>query len=211
MEISEPVRVRLGGGSFLRGEVQDIRGSELLVKGRWFPVASVETEQEIDNRIRANERAAKEQASVERRQVKPAKLEEREPGIVVLATDTYENFAPWLSREDYQLYIAARPANEQAARSEYAEWAGETIPEECLLVTSCDESGGTWTPFHQWFLKFDFDETEKYPFPIVDAGFGGGIKLGEPAGILSKNRKYVTVSFSAIIEPLVRAGLRARR
>jgi hypothetical protein len=128
------------------------------------------------------------------------------PKRVIPATTDYKNFLPsWLKNPHLGLHT--RAATLLAARDEYAKWtSGEsfngkmTVVEEPLKLY-------TWSPFHEWQLSFTYDAAVSYPFPIVDSGMGGGLALGEPAGILLGNK--VRVSFKSIIEPLVRAGLRA--
>lgn len=123
------------------------------------------------------------------------------------ASTDYETFLPaWL--QNPRLRLHTRCATLEAACGDYFAWTGgDTFPVENITAISEPTKRYTWSPFPEWQLSFTYDETVKYPFPIVSVGMGGGIKLGEPAGILKGSR--VSVSFKSIIEPLVRKGLRA--
>jgi hypothetical protein len=103
---------------------------------------------------------------------------------------------------DYTLAVQVRPSNRDFAEQEYLLWAGMSIPEE--FVREYEENGYG----REWILAFPFDENAAYPFPIVLGGTGGGVALKQSAGILTGNT--VRVNYTDIIEPLVRAGLRAR-
>lgn len=130
-----------------------------------------------------------------------------QPKAVIPAKTNYANFLPsWLLNPRLKLHT--RFATLETALSEYVAWTGgESFPEDKINAVSERDKKYTWSPFHEWQLTFRYDGAVSYPFPIVPSGQGGGLKLGEPAGILKGNT--VTVSFKNIIEPLVRAGLRA--
>ncbi len=126
---------------------------------------------------------------------------------VIPAKTDYASFLPsWLLNPRLKLHT--RVATYDVAVDEYASWTGgEMFPVENINAVS--ERGKKYrrSPFYEWQLTFRYDAAVSYPFPIVPLGQGGGLKLGEPAGILKGNT--VRVSFKSIIEPLVRSGLRA--
>lgn len=140
----------------------------------------------------------------------PALTKKAVSRIVAKPAVTYTAFAPWLCNEDYKLHVQVRSANEALALAQYATWSGEDVPDECITRKQNDTTAG-WQRTQQWVLQFPYNANVAYPFPIVESGCGGGLRLGEAAGILNKRGKTVIVSFVSIIEPLVRAGLRARR
>ena len=55
----EAVRVNLGGGTFMHADVQEVNGDSVKVKGRWFNIANVQTEEEIEQLKRANVEAGR--------------------------------------------------------------------------------------------------------------------------------------------------------
>jgi len=200
------VRVAMGSGSFLHGDVQEVSADSVKVKGRWFPLAAVQTEEEVEQQIKANVNTDRRLRRVEQEAKEAAELALKN-GPPVLAykptgTETYADFTPWFSSEDYTLTVQVRPSNREAAENEYISWAGESIPED--HIREYDENGFG----REWILTFPYNEAAAYPFPIVVSGTGGGLALGQAAGILFKNR--VRVNYTEIIEPLVRAGLRTR-
>lgn len=146
--------------------------------------------------------------ATEERQAPPP--DKRKSRIVASPATTYAAFAPWLSAEDYKLFVQVRSENEASALAQYASWSGESVPEDCIARRQNDTTAG-WQHTQQWVLQFPYNSAVPYPFPIVESGCGGGLRLGLPAGILSKKGNTITVSFVAIIASLVRAGLRARR
>src|ERR1039458_4488427 len=204
--VGETVRVALGGGSFLNGEVQEVNAEQVKVRGRWLPIAAVTTEDEIEHvkksnidrerRIRVAEQEAKEAVELAQKSGPPVLM------YKPTGTETYTDFTPWFSSEDYTLLVQVRSDSHDVAAAEYASWGGESIPHEHIREYSEHFTDS------EWILTFPFNETAKYPFPIVLSGTGGGKALGEPAGILSGSA--VRVNFKSIIEPLVRSGLRTR-
>jgi len=201
------VRVAMGSGSFLHGDVQEVSADSVKVKGRWFPLAAVQTEEEVEQQIKANVNTDRRLRRVEQEAKEAAELALKN-GPPVLAykptgTETYADFTPWLSAEDYTLRVQIRTDSYDFANAEYVAWAGESIPDEHILAYDKHFTES------EWVLTFPFNEGASYPFPIVMSGTGGGKALGEAAGILSGST--VRVNFKSIIEPLVRAGLRLKK
>jgi hypothetical protein len=54
IEIGEAVRVSMPGGLFLHGDIQEVNADSVKVKGRWFSVADVKTEEEIEQAKKDN-------------------------------------------------------------------------------------------------------------------------------------------------------------
>jgi ribosomal protein L37E len=54
IEIGEAVRVSMPGGLFLHGDIQEVNADSVKVKGRWFSVADVKTEEEIEHTKKSN-------------------------------------------------------------------------------------------------------------------------------------------------------------
>ena len=204
IEIGEAVRVSMPGGLFLHGDIQEVNADSVKVKGRWFSVADAKTEEEIEHTKKSNIDAGRRirQAEADAKLAAEAALKSGPPVLAYkpTGTETYADFAPWFSSEDYTLVVQVRPSNRETSECEYISWAGESIPEE--HIREYPENGFG----REWILTFPFNETVAYPFPIVVSGTGGGAALGEPAGILLKNT--VRVNYTEIIEPLIRAGLR---
>jgi hypothetical protein len=60
IEVGDEVRVNLGNGSHLRGLVQAVDGDVVTVRGRKFPISSVETADEIEDIKERNIRSLRE-------------------------------------------------------------------------------------------------------------------------------------------------------
>ncbi len=58
LEIGDAVRVSLPGALFLHGDIQDVNESSVKVRGRWFPVETVKTEEQIEDEKHEARRAA---------------------------------------------------------------------------------------------------------------------------------------------------------
>ena|SRR5271156_665741 len=61
IEIGEEVRVALGNGSYMRGSVQAVDGDVVTVRGRKFPISSVETADEVADAKERNIRSLREE------------------------------------------------------------------------------------------------------------------------------------------------------
>jgi len=199
------VRVAMGSGSFLHGDVQEVTMDSVKVKGRWFPITAVQTEEEVEQQIKANVNTDHRLRRAEQEAKEAAELALKKSPVLAYkpsGIESYSSFTPWFSSEDYTLTVQVRPSNREAAENEYISWAGESIPD--AHIREYDENGFG----REWILTFPYNEAAAYPFPIVVSGTGGGLALGQAAGILFKNT--VRVNYTEIIEPLVRAGLRTR-
>jgi hypothetical protein len=133
---------------------------------------------------------------------KPKKV--RKSVFPLLPACDYSSFAPWLSSEEYSLFVMVKPTKRILAENDYITWSGESLPEECIReFREGSKFGG-----YEWILTFPFSDGGVYPFPIVLNGTGGGGTGGTPTGILTGNT--VRVNFTSIIEPLIRAGVKAQ-
>ena len=65
LEIGDAVRVSLPGALFLHGDIQDVNASSAKVRGRWFPVETVKTEEQIEDATRENVRQAAREKEAE--------------------------------------------------------------------------------------------------------------------------------------------------
>lgn len=205
LEIGDAVRVSLPGALFLHGDIQDVNESSVKVRGRWFPVETVKTEEQIEDETRENVRQAAREKEAERAAKVAAenalKSEPKVPLVAAHATGEYANFVYDIQRLNYSLRVQVQDRNfYDKANDEYSSWSGSVLPDAAVV-----EEMKAWG--REWILQFDFDESVMMPFPIVVSGTGGGLALGEAAGILSGRR--VRVNYPSIIEALVRCGLEA--
>ena len=216
----EAVRVSIGNGSFLHGDVQEVNAEQVKVRGRWFPLSVVQTEEEVEQFMKANiaedrrrsraEQEAKEAAARVTSlaaENKPKRVFRFEQGIAYKPTgaEKYEDFVALLNSTGFKLWAEAQ-TSEDIARCyiNYSEWsAGDSLPEENVA-----HYPNRTNPV-EWRLTFPFTENYAYPFPIIEAGAQGKRPCGNgvPVGILSGSR--VTLNYVAEVEKLVRAGLRA--
>jgi hypothetical protein len=204
----EQVRVRLENGAMMRGDVQEVNANSVKVKGRWFPITAVQTEDEVEQQIKANvntdrrlRRAEQEAKEAAERIIKEAK-NSGTPVFAARASGEYSDFVYMLG-SDYTL--RAQVQDEEfydVVNSEYSSWSGKVLSDDCVPPFQPK----TWG--RQWQLQFEFSDNMQYPFPIVVGGTGGSMTLGEPCGILTGTA--VRVNCESIIEQAIRAGLEAR-
>lgn len=126
------------------------------------------------------------------------------------ASGTYGEFAAMLQRRGYSLTAELHDEDEyDPTLEEYTEWAGESMPEDCIKIYPNRPGTVFW---REWCLDFKYDRDMEIPFDLVREGTGGGGKgtARKPVGIIHMNN-HVTVRYSSIVEALIRAGLRAQK
>ncbi len=102
----------------------------------------------------------------------------------------------------YYLVACCKPEGIDRAKAEYRAWSGEALDSEFIRVQSA-----SFFSDREWHFRYNYDAHAPTPFPLVEGRTGGGRALGEPAGIVQNG--YVTVYSPALVEQVVRAGLRA--
>ena len=211
IEIGDAVRASVGAGLFVHGEVQELRGEECRVRGRWVPLSGVKTEEQIEDekheiirenyRQRAAEQAAKLAAETALKSAPkvPLVLSQKKE----LTFDERCDFISHLLSTGYRLHVAAREDGIEQAREEYSSWTdGESLSEDCVYMND------TAFTTREWFLEFYYDENISYPFPIIEMGTVGRGSKSEPRALHHGGK--VTACYAEIAEFAVRSGIRAR-
>ncbi len=202
----EAVRVSLGGGTFMHADVQEVNGDSVKVKGRWFNIADVQTEEEIEQLKRANVEAGRRlrKAEEDAKLAVEAALKgaPKVPVFLAQAVDgdeTVSAFVAYLQRGKYRLYLSCKPDLVGQGEDEYLVWTGgESLPEDA--VRTYENAYG-----REWFLTFNYSADIAYPVAVIERGTGGG--QGTPSILHSNGR--CELCYWQVIEQLVRAGLRA--
>ncbi len=205
IEIGDAVRASVGGGLLVHGEVQELRGEECRVRGRWVPLSGVKTEEQIEDEKHENVRQVARDKEAERaaKAAAEAALKSAPKVPVFLAypvegDDTIAALVAYLQRSKYRLYLSCKPDLVGVGEDEYNVWTGgESLPEDA--VRTYENAYG-----REWFLTFEYSSDIQYPVSVIERGTGGG--QGAPA-ILHKNG-HCELCYWQIIEQLVRAGLR---
>jgi hypothetical protein len=207
----EAVRVSIGNGSFLHGDVQEVNAEQVKVRGRWFPLSAVQTEEEVEQFMKANIAEDRRRSRAEQEAVLAAEIAlHGEPKVPVMLSEKKEltaaelsDFVSYLLRTGYRLHLAAREDGLEQALEEYRTWTdGSELPEDCIYMND------TAFTAREWFLEFHYDDSISYPFPIIEMGTVGRGSKSEPRGLHHSGR--VTACYTEIAEFAVRSGVRAR-
>lgn len=211
IEVGDSVRVPVGNGSFLHGEVQEANDGQAKIRGRWFQLSNVRTEDDIENEQHENRAAISRQRAAEQAAKEASeRAEKSEPKVPVILSQKKDltacerdSFVTSLFAGGYRLHLAARADGIEHALDEYRSWTGgEELPEDCIYMNN------TAFTAREWFLEFYYDETISYPFPIIEMGTVGRGSKSDPRGLHHSGK--VTACYADIAEYAVRSGIRAR-
>jgi hypothetical protein len=269
----EQVRVRLENGAMMRGDVQEVTTDSVKVKGRWFPISAVQTEEEIENLIYERQRADRERQERERREniaehqrLYPCKIPGSSPDrafdgrtgtsyataprvkitysaeflelwqeakienklhqkrvdldtalelayradgtpnipIMLPVGGTYADFVTLLNDIGYYFDVRVREDGAADADAQYAEWAGECLPEFAVYFHKNDDA---WTAV-EWRVLATVPKNTVFPFETAVAGTLG---RGHTVNSALLDGCKLTINCTDIVEQLTRAGLRVRK
>lgn len=123
--------------------------------------------------------------------------------LVESTDDEFKKFVDYLNRVGYALRAEVRTDGVEQVEQEYAEWCGESLPNEFITIYDNRPLA------REWRLKFYLYDKTNCPFPISTMGTNGGKPSKEPKGLVYNDGRAV-VQYASIIEKLVRAGLRVQ-
>ncbi len=207
IEIGDAVRASVGGGLFVHGEVQELRGEECRVRGRWVPLSGVKTEEQIEDETHENVRQAAREKEAER----AAKLEAEaalrsEPKVpVMLPTgSTYDDFVYLLNSIGYYFDVRVREDGIETADEQYRDWTGESLPEFAVYLHTNPDA---WAAV-EWRVLATVPEGTVFPF---DTAVAGTLGRGHSVNSALLDGCHLTINCESIVEQLARGGLRVRK
>jgi hypothetical protein len=135
--------------------------------------------------------------------LKPVK-EKVKPATIAISDGptAWGDFVVYLTTVGYKLYAYSRVDGIEQVQAEYLAWAGEEMDDN--LIKLYDNKP---VP-REWVLSFTLSGHVVCPFPIEIMGTTGKRPTQKPRGLYRTSQR-VEVNFAAIVEQLVRAGLRA--
>jgi hypothetical protein len=203
----EAVRVSLGGGTFMHADVQEVNGDSVKVKGRWFNIADVQTEEEIEQLKRANVEAGRRlrKAEEDAKLAVEAALKGAPKVPVMLPTGgNYSDFVELLNSVGYYFDVRVREDGIKTADEQYRDWTGESLPEFAVYLHTNPDA---WTAV-EWRVVATVPEGTVFPF---DTAVAGTLGRGRSVNSALLDGCHLTINCESIVEQLARGGLRVRK
>lgn len=211
--VGDEVRGKLPSGAMFNGAVVSLTGDKVVVQNekgikRELPVGSLQSQGDVNQAVTDNKHQLRKDQENDRLNHKQNQKNERIENSVIVtdAKGSPEQLAPVLEANGYKLFLTYRDSSHlERAEMEYALWTGgEQLPDEAAKQHDT-------AYVDEWHLEYDDKEnfSQEYGFFNVEPSGRTGANWKKGPAIGYSTRSKVRVQRREIIEPLVRAGLRA--
>jgi hypothetical protein len=203
----EAVRVSIGNGSFLHGDVQEVNAEQVKVRGRWFPLSAVQTEEEVEQFMKANIAEDRRRSRAEQEAKEAAEIALRGiPKIPVMLPigGSFDAFVALLNSVGFLFDVRVREDGIETAKAQYRNRTGEELPEFAVYLHTNPDA---WTAV-EWRICATVPEGTVFPFETAIAGTLG---RGRSVGSALLDGCHLTINVESIVGALAQSGLRVRK